>query len=146
MIDAFELMRTSITSDQTSERVGLTANRYGVVTLHRPSNVDRSETLAILVDQLVQASTRLPLVFAVHPRTRRRLIEDGDADLICSVVLLDPDGRRIRPHTAPRLPPAFLAMLGGLATGALRQLPLWPVTVVIVVGWGRGRWVGALFR
>lgn len=77
MIDAFELMRTSITSDQTSERVGLTANRYGVVTLHRPSNVDRSETLAILVDQLVQASTRLPLVFAVHPRTRRRLIEDG---------------------------------------------------------------------
>jgi predicted MFS family arabinose efflux permease len=28
------------------------------------------------------------------------------------------------------------AVLGGLAVGALRQLPLWPVTVVIVVGWG----------
>lgn len=77
MIDAFELMRGTITRDRTAERLGLTGSQYGVVTLHRPSNVDRPETLAILVDQLVQVSTRLPLVFAVHPRTRHRLVEHG---------------------------------------------------------------------
>ena len=93
MIDAFELMRTTITSDQTSEKLGLKGLQYGVVTLHRPSNVDRAETLAILVDQLIQASTRLPLVFAVHPRTRHRLIESGYFDALeksQGIRLIDP--------------------------------------------------------
>jgi UDP-N-acetylglucosamine 2-epimerase (non-hydrolysing) len=48
-----------------------------VVTLHRPSNVDTREALGPLVSQLVQVSRELPLVFAVHPRTRKKLEEFG---------------------------------------------------------------------
>jgi UDP-N-acetylglucosamine 2-epimerase (non-hydrolysing) len=48
-----------------------------VVTLHRPSNVDTRAALEPLVKQLVQVSRELPLVFAVHPRTRKKLEEFG---------------------------------------------------------------------
>jgi UDP-N-acetylglucosamine 2-epimerase (non-hydrolysing) len=47
--------------------------RYGLVTLHRPSNVDDATTLAQLLKQLRQLSERLPLVFPIHPRTRQKL-------------------------------------------------------------------------
>ena len=47
--------------------------RYGVVTLHRPSNVDEPETLRPLMAALADISRSLPLVFPVHPRTRQRI-------------------------------------------------------------------------
>ena len=75
MIDSFEMMRSAIEADGTRDSMGLKAGQYAVVTLHRPSNVDRRETLEPLVQQLVQVSRDLPLVFAVHPRTRRKLEE-----------------------------------------------------------------------
>ncbi len=46
---------------------------YGVVTLHRPSNVDEPETLRAMMATLVRVSERAPLVFPVHPRTKARL-------------------------------------------------------------------------
>jgi UDP-N-acetylglucosamine 2-epimerase (non-hydrolysing) len=55
--------------------MGLTKNGYGVVTLHRPSNVDDVNILRPLITQLVDISSKLPLVFAVHPRTRKKLTE-----------------------------------------------------------------------
>ena len=75
MIDSFEMMREVIATDGTREAMGLTPDDYAVVTLHRPSNVDRREDLEPLVQQLVKVSRDLPLVFAVHPRTRRKLEE-----------------------------------------------------------------------
>lgn len=50
---------------------------YGVVTLHRPSNVDDPATLRRLLDALNAIAAELPLVFPVHPRTRARLAELG---------------------------------------------------------------------
>lgn len=50
---------------------------YGVVTLHRPSNVDDAGTLKHLFAALAEAAVRLPLVFPVHPRTRARLEAAG---------------------------------------------------------------------
>jgi UDP-N-acetylglucosamine 2-epimerase (non-hydrolysing) len=47
--------------------------RYGVVTLHRPSNVDEPQTLRRLMDTLADISRSLPLIFPVHPRTRQRI-------------------------------------------------------------------------
>lgn len=47
--------------------------RYGVVTLHRPANVDNRETLARILAALQQVATELPLVFPVHPRTQKRM-------------------------------------------------------------------------
>jgi len=77
MIDSFEMMRGAIEADGTRETMGLEPGRYAVVTLHRPSNVDRREDLEPLVQQLVEVSRELPLVFAVHPRTRQKLREFG---------------------------------------------------------------------
>jgi UDP-N-acetylglucosamine 2-epimerase (non-hydrolysing) len=45
---------------------------YGLVTLHRPSNVDDPDVFPRLLDALVEISRDLPLVFPVHPRTRAR--------------------------------------------------------------------------
>ena len=77
MIDSYEMMREAIAADDTVTSLGLTPGKFGVVTLHRPSNVDSRATLGALVDVLVTASGKLPLVFAVHPRTRKRLQEFG---------------------------------------------------------------------
>ncbi|MBT5047953.1 MAG: UDP-N-acetylglucosamine 2-epimerase (non-hydrolyzing) [Rhodospirillaceae bacterium] len=77
MIDSYELMRDQIEKAGTREALGLTASGYGVVTLHRPSNVDHPETLSRLIDTLVTVSTDLPLVFAMHPRTRKNIETHG---------------------------------------------------------------------
>lgn len=77
MMDAFEMMRPKIEAEHCARDLGLAAGSYGVVTLHRPSNVDPPEMLALIVERMIAASTRLPLVFALHPRTRQRLLHAG---------------------------------------------------------------------
>ena len=77
MIDSFEMMRSAIEANGTRDSMGLKPDGYAVVTLHRPSNVDRREALEPLVQQLLAVSQDLPLVFAVHPRTRKKLEEFG---------------------------------------------------------------------
>lgn len=77
MIDAYELARERILAAGTFSRLGLPDGGFAVVTLHRPSNVDDRDTLARLVEQLVAVGQRLPLAFAVHPRTSARLHEFG---------------------------------------------------------------------
>ncbi len=49
--------------------------RYGVVTLHRPSNVDDAATLGALMGALRKISDKLPLAFPVHPRTRQNIVK-----------------------------------------------------------------------
>ncbi|MBN8439047.1 MAG: UDP-N-acetylglucosamine 2-epimerase (non-hydrolyzing) [Candidatus Accumulibacter sp.] len=80
---------------------------YGVVTLHRPSNVDRAEQLAPLLSVLREVSEQLPLVFALHPRTRANIDRFGLGELLASprIVLLPPQG--------------YLEMLGLLAGAKL---------------------------
>jgi UDP-N-acetylglucosamine 2-epimerase (non-hydrolysing) len=80
---------------------------YGVVTLHRPSNVDRAEQLAPLLSVLREVSEQLPLVFALHPRTRANIDRFGLGEVLASprIVLLPPQG--------------YLEMLGLLAGAKL---------------------------
>jgi len=73
MIDSYELMRERIEASGERRRLGLEKHAYAVVTLHRPSNVDESAPLTSLVKQLQSVAARLPLVFPVHPRTRKNL-------------------------------------------------------------------------
>jgi UDP-N-acetylglucosamine 2-epimerase (non-hydrolysing) len=73
MIDSFELVRPAIEAAGVPAELGLEPGGYGVVTLHRPSNVDDPEQLFRLADALIEAQRRLPLVFPVHPRTAKRL-------------------------------------------------------------------------
>lgn len=82
---------------------------YGVVTLHRPSNVDHAETLGPIIDALRQVSERLPLIIALHPRTRNNLERFGMLERI------DSPGFLILP------PQGYLEMLG-LMSGATMVL------------------------
>jgi len=77
MIDSYEMMREAIAADDSVQRLGLADTKFGIVTLHRPSNVDSRESLTGLVTVLTHVSEMLPLVFAVHPRTRKKLQEFG---------------------------------------------------------------------
>jgi UDP-N-acetylglucosamine 2-epimerase (non-hydrolysing) len=52
-------------------------DRYALVTLHRPSNVDDGDVLKNILASLLEISERLPVVFPVHPRTRQRILDFG---------------------------------------------------------------------
>lgn len=67
---------------------------YGVVTLHRPSNVDDAQTLRSLLGVLGEVARDLPLVFAMHPRTRSQIDKLQLGDLIdpSRLVSLPPQG------------------------------------------------------
>ena len=57
--------------------LGENENGYGVVTLHRPSNVDSRKDLSELMNCLQMISGRIPLIFPIHPRTKRNLERFG---------------------------------------------------------------------
>lgn len=80
---------------------------YGVVTLHRPANVDTPEVLQPLLQTLRDVSVRLPLVFALHPRTRSNIERFGLQALIdpARMLLLPPQG--------------YLEMLGLMSDAAM---------------------------
>ncbi|MEZ4526354.1 MAG: UDP-N-acetylglucosamine 2-epimerase (non-hydrolyzing) [Desulfobacterales bacterium] len=73
MIDSLEMLRDKIAQQNTVEENGLRKGGYGIVTLHRPSNVDRPEILASLCQMLSRIANDRPLVFPLHPRTRKNL-------------------------------------------------------------------------
>jgi UDP-N-acetylglucosamine 2-epimerase (non-hydrolysing) len=81
MIDSYELVRQKIEATAVGRELGLPAE-YGVVTLHRPSNVDDPAVLRELVESLAAVAADVALVFAVHPRTAARLKEFGLAALL----------------------------------------------------------------
>jgi len=74
----------SARSRDTVARLGLTRGEYILVTLHRPQNVDRKETLSSIVEALVNAGR--PVVFPVHPRTRKNLAAFGLWDRLTAKV------------------------------------------------------------
>lgn len=76
MLDSFEMARPAIEAAAVPAELGL-ATAYGVVTLHRPANVDDPTTLARLVRCLLDIQRELPLVFPIHPRTAVRLEQQG---------------------------------------------------------------------
>jgi UDP-N-acetylglucosamine 2-epimerase (non-hydrolysing) len=59
------------------EELGVAHDAYAVITLHRPSNVDHRETLAGILSALNRIGERLPVIFPIHPRTRRNIEEFG---------------------------------------------------------------------
>jgi UDP-N-acetylglucosamine 2-epimerase (non-hydrolysing) len=69
MIDTLLASLEAARARGTARSLGLAERRYGLVTLHRPSNVDDPATLLRLLDVLSELADELPLVFPVHPRT-----------------------------------------------------------------------------
>jgi UDP-N-acetylglucosamine 2-epimerase (non-hydrolysing) len=77
MIDSLEMLRDKIQAQTTIHDFNLKLQAYGLVTLHRPSNVDNSETLKYLCETLIEISEKAPLVFPIHPRTRKNAEKFG---------------------------------------------------------------------
>ena len=80
MIDTLHWLLPKARALDAPRRHGLSPGNYGVVTLHRPSNVDDPTTLRRLVDVLTETSRELPLAFPIHPRTKQRIAANGLAD------------------------------------------------------------------
>lgn len=83
-------------------RRGLRPGQYGMVTLHRPENVDSSARLSAVLAGIERVSRRLPLLFAVHPRTLLRL-----------------RGRRLPPGILTCDPLGYIEFLGLMDEAAL---------------------------
>jgi len=113
MIDSLLASKpNAVPPDEVLRRAGVdpsiidSPHGFGVVTLHRPSNVDQPETLAPLIETMREISKRVPLILVTHPRTRKNIERFG-----------------LRPNRAedlPMLPPqGYLEMLGLMASATL---------------------------
>jgi UDP-N-acetylglucosamine 2-epimerase (non-hydrolysing) len=77
LITNLSKIRRSDTVESYKRLSGENENGYGVVTLHRPSNVDSRKDLSELMNCLQMISGRIPLIFPIHPRTKRNLERFG---------------------------------------------------------------------
>ena len=158
MIDSLFAHLKRAESSRVREELEVAGSDYAVLTLHRPSNVDERETFTRILDALEEISTRLPIIFPVHPRTRARLTEFGLDERVArnrSLRLIDPLGYLdfLRLYSGARL---VLTDSGGIqeettALGipclTLRENTERPVTVELgtnrIVGTDTGRIVSA---
>lgn len=73
MIDAFCMVQEAITKDQTHTQFHGEHEPYGVITFHRPINVDHKDTLMQMIDMVENVTTHLKMVFPMHPRTKKNM-------------------------------------------------------------------------
>jgi UDP-N-acetylglucosamine 2-epimerase (non-hydrolysing) len=105
MIDTLRYnLKEAVPTAQTLARHGAPADwgqgGFAVLTLHRPSNVDDPGTLRAVLGAIREISSRLPVAFAVHPRTRAKIEQHGLGTLLGAQSILN-------------LPPlGYLEMLG----------------------------------
>ncbi len=77
MIDSLKMALPNTEKTGILKKLGLREGDFALLTLHRPSNVDRPENLREIVLAVKEVSRNLPVVFPVHPRTKKRLKEFG---------------------------------------------------------------------
>lgn len=93
MIDTLRACRDRIAGPEVLRRLGLTAGEYGLLTLHRPSNVDEPTVFANILGAIENISRELPIIFPVHPRTAAKLQTGAfGIERIAGMRLLDPVG------------------------------------------------------
>jgi UDP-N-acetylglucosamine 2-epimerase (non-hydrolysing) len=109
MIDTLFAQLAKAREQRTIQRLGIDAKRYGFITLHRPSNVDEPAVLERLFELFEDLSRSLPLVFPLHPRTRRALEKAG----------IDPERRRNGSHLTITPPLSYLDSLSVMAGAAV---------------------------
>src|SRR5271166_2986984 len=91
MIDSLRQHLERARESDIADRLGLRGKPYGVVTLHRPANVDDPSALSEILGALTTIAQSLPLYWPVHPRTRARL-ETNAIAITPSLHLLEPLG------------------------------------------------------
>ncbi len=93
MMDALFAVQQRASEDRPWARLGLERDGYGLVTLHRPSNVDDPSCLGNLLEGLGRVAADLPLVWPRHPRTRNAMERHGLATP-AGLRIIDPVGYR----------------------------------------------------
>lgn len=88
MIDTLFANRKRFTPPDFYKGFGFEKGGYLVLTLHRPANVDDPESLRLLLSAIKDSVQGLPVVFPVHPRTKKVL--DGLGDIPACFKLVDP--------------------------------------------------------
>jgi UDP-N-acetylglucosamine 2-epimerase (non-hydrolysing) len=91
MIDSLRKHLPKALESGVLAKLGVSRGEFGLVTLHRPANVDDVRQLAEIVAALTVISERIPLLWSVHPRTRTRL-ESGSISMPDQIRLLEPLG------------------------------------------------------
>jgi UDP-N-acetylglucosamine 2-epimerase (non-hydrolysing) len=77
MIDTLMANRDKAQQSTILNDLHLSPGEYSVLTLHRPSNVDDAKTLSRLLDAFGKLQRDLPIIFPIHPRTRKNLAALG---------------------------------------------------------------------
>jgi UDP-N-acetylglucosamine 2-epimerase (non-hydrolysing) len=77
MIDSLDWMLSRASPPNAPGLPSVADQSFGLVTLHRPSNVDDPSKLAGILDALAHVAREVPLIFPVHPRTRQRIDDYG---------------------------------------------------------------------
>jgi UDP-N-acetylglucosamine 2-epimerase (non-hydrolysing) len=90
MVDTLLTLRDRARALKAPEARGVAGAPYAFCTFHRPSNVDRADTLAEILGALDDLAARMPVIFPIHPRTRQRIGEFGLEALARRVTLLEP--------------------------------------------------------
>ncbi len=95
MIDTLMKHRERAEQSDVLEKLGLRVRRYGLITLHRPANVDNADKLKSILEGLGRISEELLLLFAIHPRTRKNIEKFGFEELLSeypNIKLTEPFG------------------------------------------------------
>jgi len=101
MVDTLMKHRAKASVLNMSRKLGMEPGTFGLLTLHRPSNVDDEETLLEILRAIDEISRQLTIIFPCHPRTRQRLSHGAFAHLMNAekagrermrLVVLDPLG------------------------------------------------------
>lgn len=95
MIDTLLYQMTKIDKSVILKKLNLKPKEYSVLTLHRPSNVDTRHTLLEIQKILKEISTKIKVVYAIHPRTRKMISAHGlnkQFNSLKNVLLVDPMG------------------------------------------------------
>ena len=95
MIDTLLANREKAQQADVLQRMKLTPKEYGVITLHRPSNVDEPGNLRAILDAFAVIQQEMKLIFPIHPRTRKNMEKMGlapRAEEMTNLLLLEPVG------------------------------------------------------
>jgi UDP-N-acetylglucosamine 2-epimerase (non-hydrolysing) len=90
MVDSLRRHLEDALKTDVLQRLGIDGQPYGLITLHRPANVDDTAKLQEIVGALATIAEEVPLYWPVHPRTRAKLTEG--APISPNIHVVDPQG------------------------------------------------------
>lgn len=92
MVDTLLAQLPRASTLDTRARLGVDGAAYAVATLHRPSNVDESESLRSILEALAGLAADMAVVFPIHPRTKARAEAFGLNGLLEKLLTVEPLG------------------------------------------------------